>query len=107
VRAFPHGLDPLVLRQFLGDYRLAALQAADEMAQALNRGQLTAVAHTAHKLKSSSRAFGALALGDCCAALERQGLAQDSPALGRQWADFQQVLAQTQTRIDHVLETPT
>ncbi len=100
------GDDPPVLRQFLADYRLATVQAADEMAQALAGGQLTAVAQTAHKLKSSSRAFGALALGDHCADLERQGLAQDRAAVGRHWADFQQVLAQTQARIDHVLEAP-
>ncbi len=67
------GDDPAVIREFVADFRASARAAADEIAGAYAAGDLTAVGAIAHRLKSSSRAVGALPLGDLCAELEKAG----------------------------------
>ena len=64
------GDDPQVVRRFLSDYRAAAERLAQEMRTARGTGDVRQIGAIAHKLKSSSRSIGALALGDLCAELE-------------------------------------
>jgi HPt (histidine-containing phosphotransfer) domain-containing protein len=91
------GDDPDVLRDLLEDYgRTARIQVA-EMEQAGVAGRAAEVAATAHKLKSSSRAVGAMKLGDLCETLERDGRAGELEALrtslGQLRAEFDAVQA--------------
>ncbi|MDP1890847.1 MAG: GAF domain-containing protein [Gemmatimonadaceae bacterium] len=67
------GDDPAVIREFLADFQASARSAAEEIQQARESGDLAQVGATAHRLKSSSRAVGALPLGELCAELEKAG----------------------------------
>ncbi len=64
------GEDPDVIREFLNDFRTSAQKAAAELRAAFQAGQVSAVGAVAHKLKSSARSVGALALGELCAQME-------------------------------------
>ena len=77
------GDDPKVVRKFLIDYRTVANRLAAELRAARAADDHRQIGALAHKLKSSSRSVGALALGDLCAELEnacrsgiREGVAQ-------------------------------
>ncbi|MDO8707033.1 MAG: Hpt domain-containing protein, partial [Sulfuricaulis sp.] len=59
----------------------------------------TAGAH-AHKLKSSSRSVGALALGELCAAMEKAGKDGDTAALAALLPQFEQELAGVERFLD-------
>jgi HPt (histidine-containing phosphotransfer) domain-containing protein len=72
------GDDSALVAEFLHDYRISAQQTAAEIRAALVRNDWKAVADGAHKLKSSSRSVGALALGESCAQLEQAGKTQDA-----------------------------
>jgi HPt (histidine-containing phosphotransfer) domain-containing protein len=61
-----------------------------ELLSAYAAGQNRHVEALAHKLKSSSRAVGALQLGELCAALERAGKTQDARALAALIPSFEQ-----------------
>src|SRR6185437_13679786 len=64
------GDDPLVVRDFLSDYLDSARRLVGELRLARNAEDLRQIGAIAHKLKSSSRSVGAIALGDLCSALE-------------------------------------
>jgi CheY-like chemotaxis protein/HPt (histidine-containing phosphotransfer) domain-containing protein/two-component sensor histidine kinase len=85
--------DPALTLKFLKDYRPSAEKAAVEIRAALRLGAWRAVADGAHKLKSSSRSVGALALGDVCARLEQAGKADDERAAQVLALDFEAALA--------------
>ena len=67
------GDDPAVIRELLHDFRLSAAERAAELRSACAAGQATATGAAAHKLKSSARSVGALALGELCDAMEQAG----------------------------------
>jgi signal transduction histidine kinase/DNA-binding response OmpR family regulator len=67
------GNDPVVIRDFLRDFRNSAAKIAAELKAACNGGHTVQVSAQAHKLKSSARSMGALALGELCAAMEQAG----------------------------------
>ncbi|MEO8525533.1 MAG: ATP-binding protein, partial [Caldimonas sp.] len=64
------GNDPATVSELLADYRQAAEQLGAEMRAAHAVDDVRQIGSIAHKLKSSSRAVGAIALGDLCAELE-------------------------------------
>jgi len=64
------GDDPAIIEEFLLDYRQSAEQSSVEMRTALSRQNWEEVRSLAHRLKSSSRAVGALPLGECCEQIE-------------------------------------
>jgi PAS domain S-box-containing protein len=64
------GDDPEIVREFLVNYRTSAGQLATELRAARAADDMRKVGIIAHKLKSSSRSVGAIALGDVCAELE-------------------------------------
>jgi two-component system sensor histidine kinase/response regulator len=99
------GDDPAMLQEFLQDYRRSAEAMTADLRAACAGGDAPAVAAVAHKLKSSSRAVGAVALGELCAALEEEGKAGHVEALAvllprfeAQWARVMLYLQQRQTR---------
>ena len=67
------GDDPAMISELLQDFRLSATKIAAELRSACAAGQASASSAAAHKLKSSSRAVGALALGDLCDEIEQAG----------------------------------
>jgi len=55
-------------------------------------GQATVAGALAHKLKSSARSVGALALGELCAGMEKAGKAGDTKTLAALLPKFEQEL---------------
>ncbi|HLL17687.1 MAG TPA: response regulator [Rubrivivax sp.] len=93
------GNDAGLLREFLSEYLECAELDAAAMRQAADAGDAAAVAATAHRLKSSSRSFGALALGDCCEAIEASATATRSVQLRDDLLRFDAELSGVRCRI--------
>ncbi len=87
------GDDEAMIREFLHDFRLSAAKIAAELRIACAAGQTAAAGALAHKLKSSSRSVGALALGELCAAMEQAGKGGDAETLATLLPKFEQELA--------------
>ncbi|MBS0483769.1 MAG: response regulator, partial [Proteobacteria bacterium] len=75
------GDDAEMIREMLLDFRASAEKIAAELHTAYQTGQLAAAGALAHKLKSSARSVGALALGELCAAMEQAGKRSDAAEL--------------------------
>lgn len=97
------GDDPAVIREFLHDFRVSAVKTAAELKAACENGQAAQAGALAHKLKSSSRAVGALALGDLCDELENFGRIGDAAAIVQSMARFDIVLAKVEAEIAKLL----
>ncbi|MCX7150444.1 MAG: ATP-binding protein [Rhodocyclales bacterium] len=87
------GDDPAVIREFLLDFRASAATIAAELAAACSAGQAAQAEALAHKLKSSARAVGALALGELCAEMETAGKTGQAAALSGVWPRFEAEMA--------------
>ncbi|MCR4304619.1 MAG: ATP-binding protein [Gallionella sp.] len=87
------GDDEATIRDFLHDFRLSAAGIAAELRAACAANQTAAAGALAHKLKSSARSVGALALGELCAEMEKAGKAGDSKELAVLLPGFEQELA--------------
>ena len=86
------GDDPAVIREFLHDFRVSAAKTAAELKVACENGQAAQAGALAHKLKSSARSVGALALGELCADMEQAGKAGDTKTLAELLTRFEQEL---------------
>ncbi|MFZ1810051.1 MAG: ATP-binding protein [Candidatus Nitrotoga sp.] len=75
------GNDSAIISEFLRDFRSSSVKIAAELRAAYQAGQTAAVSAAAHKLKSSARSVGALALGELCAEMEQAGKVGDTEAL--------------------------
>lgn len=64
------GDDDDAVHELLAEFHTTARQQTEELRRAVSAGDFGLVGSVAHKLKSSSRSVGALALGDACAELE-------------------------------------
>ncbi|MDO8463777.1 MAG: Hpt domain-containing protein, partial [Gallionella sp.] len=87
------GDDEATIREFLHDFRLSAAKIAAELRAACAAGETAAAGAHAHKLKSSARSVGALALGELCAAMEKAGKGGDTAVLAVLLPQFEQELA--------------
>ena len=76
------GDDAQTIDELLADYADSAREMATGIGEAFVAGNLGRVAVNAHRLKASSRAVGALALGDLCAELEVASRAGAADAVG-------------------------
>lgn len=94
------GDDEAMIREFLHDFRDSALQIAAALRSAYAAADAAGAASLAHKLKSSARTVGAMALGELCAEIERVGKAGDNAALAQLLPGFEQALAS----VEHYLE---
>ena len=95
------GDDQAIIENIMNDYRRTTQSLAEQIRAALAQGDWKTVGQGAHKLKSSSRAVGAQALGEVCARLDQgqeQYLAADVAA--RLAADFEQALAAVFAALD-------
>lgn len=100
------GNDPDVIREFLLDFRATARQISSELRIACQLGQAAQVAALTHKLKSSARAVGAMALGDLCAELEQAGNLNRIDSMGSLLVSFETELAAVDRALDAWLSSP-
>ncbi len=77
------GDDGEIIRELLNDFRHSAEKTAEELRAACEAKQAAAAGALAHKLKSSARSVGALALGELCFEMEKAGKAGDMGELLR------------------------
>ncbi len=77
------GDDPDTIREILAEFLVSAHETVDAFEAAFGRKSAKDVGALCHDLKSSSRAIGAHALADLCAALERAGKDDDWPTIER------------------------
>lgn len=82
------GDDPKVIDGFLVDYRKSAKKASTDMLAAFENKDWDTISGIAHKLKSSSRTVGAIALGEVCAAIEYAGGQQIEAAADEAVSEF-------------------
>ena len=75
------GDNETVISEVLQDFTAHSGSIVAELRAACGAGQSAAARAAAHKLKSSARAIGALALGELCADMERAGEAADISTL--------------------------
>jgi len=87
------GNDPQVIEEFLREFHASARQLGAELVAAGSAGHADEAVKTAHKLKSSARAVGAVQLGELCAAIEAGGKANDSAAIQALLPEFESALA--------------
>jgi HPt (histidine-containing phosphotransfer) domain-containing protein len=76
------------LLQVLQTYEASLLRYLNALAAARPAGDLRRVGETAHTLKSSSAAVGAMAFSACCAEVERLARAGDASTLGQPLTDL-------------------
>jgi PAS domain S-box-containing protein len=94
------GDDPAVISEFLRDFRTSSEKIAADLRGACQEGQAKIAGATAHKLKSSARAVGALALGELCAEMEQAGKAGDTNGLNALLPRFESELIAVNKYID-------
>ncbi|HYD60934.1 MAG TPA: MASE4 domain-containing protein [Noviherbaspirillum sp.] len=97
------GDDEGIVQGFLADYLACARRLGTALRAAGTAGDLAQVASIAHKLKASSRSIGALALGDLCDELERQGNTEGNAAIAGQLLRFDTILSEVEASIDGYL----
>ncbi|NMG46446.1 response regulator, partial [Aromatoleum toluvorans] len=93
------GSERAVVDDFLGDYRGALRELSDALRTAVARDDAGAIVAVAHKLKSSSRAVGALQLGELCAELEIAARAGLRAVVARHFGAFDAAAAAVEARI--------
>ena len=100
------GHDQATVHEFLGDYLSSARYLAATMRSALAAGDMPPLVVAAHKLKSSSRSVGAMALGDVCAELEKLGKEENRKNVDLCMVRFASSLAQVEAEISALLGEP-
>lgn len=83
------GNDPVVIADFLQDFRQSAAHIASQLIAALQAGQTPQACAQAHKLKSSARIVGALELGSLCEQIELAGKQDELATLQRLRHEFE------------------
>jgi PAS domain S-box-containing protein len=97
------GDDADIIRELLSDYLASVRRLTPELRQHASKGNARDVGSIAHKLKSSSRSVGALALGDLCNELENAGRAEDRDRIAQWLARFDSALPQIESEIEAFL----
>lgn len=93
------GDDPALLAEFRQRFVLSSLNTMDEMRRAAGQGDTAALADLAHRLKSSSRAVGAIGLAACCERIERASPLSAAPQMHIHMAAMEDALADVMTRL--------
>jgi two-component system, sensor histidine kinase and response regulator len=100
------GDDPVMIGEFLQDFRLDTQKIAEQIKTASGSGRFEEVKAAAHKLKSSARSVGALALGDWCAQMEAAAKDCDAKILATLLPRFEVELADVETCIEKICGHP-
>jgi HPt (histidine-containing phosphotransfer) domain-containing protein len=105
----PHALtlavgdNPGIHRRLLAKYLASARTTAQSLADAAAQENWQAASEAAHRLKSASRAVGAMRLGHVCEALERQGRSGVAAGCAELAAAVAQEFAQAAQHIEAAL----
>jgi signal transduction histidine kinase/DNA-binding response OmpR family regulator len=99
------GNDSAVLHEILEDFRSSKERIAAELRSACGAELWAAAGAAAHKLKSSARAIGALALADLCESMEIAGAAGDRVKFAEQRPLFDAQLVLVDNSIAELLAT--
>lgn len=97
------GDDPNVIRSLLSEYMSSATEAAVTLRAARKSGDFGQITRFSHRLKSSSRAVGAMAFGDLCAELECAGIRHDREAIERHMSEFDAMFPKVQEGLNELL----
>ena len=97
------GDDPQTVRELLSDYRASARQLSAELRAAGAANDTRRVGAIVHKLKSSSRSVGALALGDLCAELENACRTRGLDGISQGMVRFYAELLTVDDQLGHLL----
>jgi CheY-like chemotaxis protein/HPt (histidine-containing phosphotransfer) domain-containing protein len=100
------GDDPQLVHRLLADYRAAAERLGQEVRAASSTDDTRQIGAIAHKLKSSSRSIGALALGDLCAELENACRSGTREEVQRGVVKFEAELREVDAQIAALLTPP-
>jgi PAS domain S-box-containing protein len=98
------GNDPATIKEMLQDFRASAEKIAEDLRMAYQAEQFVTVGSIAHKLKSSARSVGALALGELCAEIEQAGKQNDAKALAALLPRFEVEIVTVQRYLDSLRE---
>jgi two-component system sensor histidine kinase/response regulator len=93
------GDEPELLAEFRQRFMVAALHTVDEMRRAASSGNAVALSHLAHRLSSSCRMFGAVALSEWCRRIERAGAGCSPSEMHQLMAHLEDALAHVMTRL--------
>ena len=93
------GDDPVLLADFRQRFVLSALNTIDEMRRAASQSDMAALSELAHRLKSSARATGAVALAVCCERIEGAGPQCTAPQTHALMASMEDTLADVMTHL--------
>ena len=99
------GDDPQAVHELIVEYLRSAREQVAELRLAWQDGDHRHAGAIAHKLKSASRAVGALELGELCAALERHRQGGEGGTAPVDLARFERSFAAVVAQLDHHLET--
>ncbi|MFH2083610.1 MAG: response regulator [Pseudomonadota bacterium] len=97
------GGNPATVSEFLADYLVFARLLGKDMRAALDAGDSRQIGFIAHKLKSSSRSIGALALGDLCAVIENSTKNGDMTVIAQDVEQFEADLMKVELEIAGIL----
>lgn len=89
----------------LADYLDSLNHLTQELRTVHAQSDIRQVCAITHKLKSSSRVVGALALGDLCAEIERAAKAEDKTAIDEAMPQFEATVTAVKAEIQRLLET--
>ncbi len=98
------GNDPEIVKEMLLDFYASAAKIATELHNAYQIEEFLTVGKIAHKLKSSARSVGALALGDLCAEIEQAGKKNDLKALVELLPHFDSEIKKVENYINALYE---
>jgi CheY-like chemotaxis protein/HPt (histidine-containing phosphotransfer) domain-containing protein len=98
------GTDPQVVGELLGEYLRSARDQIGQLQAAHAGGNLAGIGAIAHRLKSSSRAVGALALGDLCAELDSAGKAGERVRVWELMLELQPLFGRVERQVTECLQ---
>jgi EAL domain-containing protein (putative c-di-GMP-specific phosphodiesterase class I)/FixJ family two-component response regulator len=100
------GDDPQVLAEVRNEFVLSATSTARALRAAVANGECATVESLAHRQKSSARAIGAIAFGECCARLEQAGAAGHGAEVDSILVEFDAALAALLSAMNGDAPTP-
>jgi two-component system sensor histidine kinase/response regulator len=93
------GDDPELLADFRRRFVVSALNTVDEMRRAVRGGNTVTLSGLAHRLSSSCRLIGAMALADCCSRIERADPGSSPGEMHSLMVQLEDALAHALTRL--------
>jgi CheY-like chemotaxis protein/HPt (histidine-containing phosphotransfer) domain-containing protein len=100
------GDDAEAISEFLTEFRKSVRHHAADLHKGVTSRDVSQVSMSAHTLKSTSRAAGALAFSDALAEMESAAKRHDIEAIDRYYLEFQRLLPLVMERLDVLVPPP-